>query len=368
MKRKVGLVINPIAGLGGTVGLKGTDGLSTEAREQGAVPKAGIRAEETLSLLRDDPLHFLTASGAMGADALTDCGMSDYTILYRCSDPTTAEDTIAACREIARAGAAIIIFAGGDGTARDVLSAVGQSLPILGIPAGVKMYSAVFATDPIAAAALIREAGTLPLRDAEVLDIDEEAYRNGLLTSRLYGIARTPFLRGFVQHAKETFYGYLDEDRERREIARFMAGVLASGRPFILGPGSTTGAVAEEMGLPKTLLGFDAYADGTLSLADLNERSLLAFLHDHEDTRLIISPIGAQGFVIGRGTQVVSPAALKQIGYEKIIIVATESKLRATPDLHIDSGDHALDCSFPQSVRVICGFGIAQRRKLLRSV
>ena len=295
MSIKIGFLINPIAGLGGAVGLKGTDGLSTEARKQGAVPRAGIRAEETLSLLRNAPLHFLTASGAMGEDALKGCGISEYTVLYRCGDTTTADDTIAACKEIAEAGAEIVIFAGGDGTARDILSAVGTTIPILGIPAGVKMYSAVFATDPIAAAALIRETGSLPLRDAEVLDIDEEAYRNGHLTSRLYGIAQTPFLRGFVQQAKETYYGFLDEEQERRDIARFMGGVLVSGRPFILGPGSTTGTIAEEMGLPKTLLGFDAYADGMVYASDLNEQSLLLFLNEHPDARLIISPIGAQG-------------------------------------------------------------------------
>jgi len=364
---KIGLLINPIAGLGGTVGLKGTDGLSEEALARGAIPRSRIRTEETLSLLSKDQIEFLTASGQMGEEALLKSGITRYTILYTCGEKTTADDTIAACRAFKKAGADLIVFAGGDGTARDVLRAVGPTIPVLGIPAGVKMFSAIFASDPIRAATLIREVHSLPTRDAEVLDIDEEAYRHGSLTACLYGIAKTPFKTGYVQHAKEPSSAAGNEEEERRQIAEFMALILASERPFILGPGSTTEAIAREMGLPKTLLGFDAYAGGSVDTMDLNEKTLLSFLATHHEPRLIISPIGSQGFILGRGTQVITPDAIKKIGFESIIVVATNSKLRTTPDLHIDTGDHQLDCLFPDTVRVICGYGIAERRKLLRS-
>jgi len=365
--QRIGLVINPIAGLGGTVGLKGTDGLSEEALKRGAEPRSLLRAEETLSLLVHEPVEFLTASGPMGEDALRNAGISRYTVLYECNTTTTAKDTVAACRAYADAGAGLILFVGGDGTARDVLAAVGTSTPLLGIPAGVKMYSAVFATDPQAAAPLIRDIGSLPLRDAEVLDVDEEAYRSGRLSTRLYGIARIPYRSGFVQHAKETYGTQGDEERQRREIARFMAAVLSSGRPFILGAGSTTEAIAEEMGLPKTLLGIDAYAGGTRFAGDLDARSLLSFLEIHPDARLIISPIGSQGFILGRGTQVITPAAISRIGRENIIVVATPEKLRGTPLLHIDTGDRLCDAAFPETFRVICGYGLAERRTIARS-
>ena len=363
----IGLLINPIAGMGGTVGLKGTDGLSGEARARGATPRSALRTKETLSLVQNDPLSFLTASGGMGEDALRKCGINAISVLHESGDPTTAEDTRRAAAAFREAGADIIVFAGGDGTARDILSAVGTTIPILGIPAGVKMYSAVFATDPVAAAALIREAGSLPLRDAEVLDVDEEAYRDGRLSTRLHGIARTPYRAGYLQHAKETVFTTGNEDEDRQEIANFMAGVLASPRPFILGPGSTTEAIAAAMDLECTLLGFDAYSAGNLVLRDGNAQSLLEFLHDHPDTRLIISPIGSQGFIIGRGTQVITPEILGKIGDKNLIVIATPGKLRATPELHIDTGDRNLDASFPDSIRVICGFGLAERRKLHRS-
>ncbi|MCQ1537450.1 ATP-NAD kinase [Methanocalculus taiwanensis] len=364
----IGLLINPIAGMGGTVGLKGTDGLAGEALARGATPKSAIRTKETLSLLKNDSLTFLTASGAMGEDAVRECGITAISVLHESGEPTTAEDSIRAAAAFKEAGADLIVFAGGDGTARDILSAVGTTVPILGIPAGVKMYSAVFATDPIAAAALIREAGSLPIRDAEVLDVDEEAYRDGRLSTRLYGIATTPYRAGYVQHAKETVFRTGTEEEDRQEIANFMAGVLSSPRPFILGPGSTTEAIADAMDLECTLLGFDAYADGTLAIRDGDAQSLLGFLRDHQDTRLIISPIGSQGFIIGRGTQVITPEILRSIGDTNTIVVATPGKLRATPELHIDSGDQHLDRSFPDSIRVICGFGLAERRKLHRSL
>ena len=367
MTPTIGLLINPIAGMGGTVGLKGTDGLSDAALARGATPTSAIRTKETLSLLRNEALSFLTASGAMGEDALRECGITAITVLHESGEPTTAEDTRRAAAAFKEAGADVLVFAGGDGTARDILQAVGRTIPILGIPAGVKMYSAVFANDPVAAAALIRDAGTLPHGDAEVLDVDEEAYRNGRLSTRLYGIARTPYRAGFVQHAKETVFQTGSEDEDRQEIAHFMAGVLASPRPFILGPGSTTEAIADAMDLECTLLGFDAYASGNLALRDGDAKSLLAFLRENPDTRLIISPIGSQGFIIGRGTQVITPEILGIIGEKNIVVVATPGKLRATPELHIDSGDRDLDASFPDSIRVICGFGLAERRRLHRS-
>ncbi|MCP1662873.1 MAG: ATP-NAD kinase [Methanocalculus sp. MSAO_Arc1] len=360
----VGLVINPIAGLGGTVGLKGTDGLSLEALRRGATPRSCRRAAEALSYLGKTKTRFLTASGPMGEDAMLAAGITGYTIHYHCGNQTTATDTEAACVAIRDAGADLLVFAGGDGTARDVVAAVGTTIPILGIPAGVKMYSAVFATDPAAAAALIRDAGRLPVRDAEVLDVDETAYREGRLSTTLYGIARTPYRPGYVQHAKETFRGAKNDADDQQDIAGFMAGVLASGRPFILGPGSTTTAIAGAMALPKTLLGFDAYAGGRLVISDGDAHALREFLDDHPDTRLIISPIGSQGFIIGRGTQVITPDNLQVIGHDNIIVVATPGKLRATPDLHIDTGDRDLDRTFPDTIRVICGYGLAERRKI----
>ncbi|MHC1626126.1 MAG: ATP-NAD kinase family protein, partial [Methanoculleaceae archaeon] len=224
----IGFVINPIAGMGGTVGLKGTDGLMDEALRRGAVPRAGIRAREMLTLLPGHGLRILTCGGEMGESVLREAGIRDYRIVHEPADPSTAADTRAACRAFGEEGVDLILFCGGDGTARDVLDAVGRRVPVLGVPAGVKMYSGVFATRPATAAEIISHIADLPLREAEVMDVDEDAYREGRLSTRLYGYATVPYLPGRVQGGKCVFESR-DEDRAREEIARFIAEIMVPG-------------------------------------------------------------------------------------------------------------------------------------------
>jgi predicted polyphosphate/ATP-dependent NAD kinase len=217
---RIGLIVNPVAGMGGSVGLKGTDGNVLEARNRGAVPHAMDRARITLTLLaREKGLHFITCSGAMGGDILREAGFCDFEIVYRFSGESSAEDTKAAVRRFREAGVDLILFCGGDGTARDIFEVTGREIPLLGIPAGVKMYSAVFAIDPVTAAEIVRKSDAKYLRDSEVLDVDEEAYRAGVLKTRIFGISRTPAIAGKVQLAKQV-YEEPDEDRARQEIAR----------------------------------------------------------------------------------------------------------------------------------------------------
>ncbi|MBP1928860.1 putative polyphosphate/ATP-dependent NAD kinase [Methanolinea mesophila] len=366
MIRRIGFLVNPVAGMGGAVGLKGTDGLVEEARARGAVPRAGARAAEVLGRLRGSPYEFLTCAGPMGEDSLREAGIAAFRVVYTPPPGTSREDTLAACRVFVAEGADLVLFCGGDGTARDIYEVTGDTVPILGIPAGVKMFSAVFALTPEAAAEiLIHDPASLHLRDAEVMDVDEEAYREGALRTRLIGYARSPYLPGLVQGAKRVFIDQ-DEDRARHEIARFIAEVIL-GTPetvYILGPGTTTGEVARELGVEKTLLGFDAVKSGRLVGRDLNERGMRALLAGPGPARLVISVLGAQGSVLGRGTQQVSPAVLRRIGVGNVIVIATPHKLAATPVLFVDTGEPALDAAFGETVQVISGYHIAQRMKL----
>ena len=366
----LGFLVNPVAGMGGAVGLKGTDGMVEAALSRGAIPRSPGRAKETISLLRSIDIHFLTCSGAMGEEILSEEGISGYEVVYRPdSEQTGAPDTMAACRVFLERNADLILFCGGDGTARDIYSVVGDSLPILGIPAGVKMYSAVFAITPGAAAGIVREGcikgGRFLFRDAEVMDVDEEAYREGSLRTRLFGVAKSPYRPGLVQGTKQVFEDP-DEERAKKDIARFIKEVM-EGTPdimYILGPGSTTAAIADEMGIRKTLLGFDAVKGGTLVATDLNEEGLLSLLGGGTRARLVISIIGAQGSILGRGTQQVSPAVLQNIGRENIIVVATPHKLAVTPLVFLDSGDREFDEGFGDHISVVSGYRVAQRKRI----
>lgn len=371
MLRVIGFLVNPVAGMGGSVGLKGTDGLLEEAIARGAEPRAPHRAEEAARHLAGLPLHFLTCAGQMGGESLSRAGIGGYEVVYvPAGQRTDAGDTVAACREFARRGVDLVLFCGGDGTARDIYSVVGDRIPMLGIPAGVKMYSSVFAITPEAAATIVREGvegeREIHVRDAEVIDVDEDAYRRGEFATRLFGVARTPYRPGLSQMAKQVFEDP-DEERAKEDIARFIREVI-EGTPdilYILGPGGTTAAIAAELGLEKTLLGFDAVKGGKLVGTDLDERGICSLLAQYPRARLVVSVLGSQGAVLGRGTQQVSPRALRAIGKENVIVVATPRKLAGTPHVFVDTGDPVLDREFGPSIRVITGYRVARRLKVL---
>lgn len=362
--KRIGLIINPVAGMGGSVGLKGTDGNVEEARRRGAVPHAQDRARLALAPLRQEKgIHFITCSGPMGAGLMQEMKIQNFSIAYKVSGESSGRDTTEAARRIQEAGADLILFCGGDGTARDLYTAVGGDTPILGIPAGVKMYSAVFAVDPAVAGELVREFSPARLRDAEVMDVDEEAYRQNDLKTRLFGIARTPAAPGRVQVSKQV-YEAADEGRAKIEIAQFIDEILLPDRLYIIGAGTTTAAITRRLGITKTLLGVDAIRNRRLVAADCDEKKLLALAEKYPDTRIILSPIGAQGFILGRGNQQISAELVRKVGIKKIIVIATPHKLAELPELFIDSGDPLLDAAFGDTIQVISGYRIAQRKKV----
>lgn len=365
--KRIGLIVNPIAGMGGAVGLKGTDGNVEEARLLGAVPHALERARITLTgLTREIGLHFITCSGPMGAEILQEIGIKEFEIQYTFSGESSALDTQAAARRFRELGVDLILFCGGDGTARDIFEVTGRDIPLLGIPAGVKMYSAVFAIDPAIAAELVTESDNKHLRDSEILDVDEEAYRGGILKTRIFGIARTPAIAGKVQPAKQV-YEEPDEERAKQEIARFLQEVMLPDTLYIIGAGTTTEAIAHRFGVQKTLLGVDVIKDGVLVAADVDEKTLLDRIGREKEARIIISPIGAQGFLLGRGNQQISARIVRMVGLKNLIVVATSHKLAEIPVLYVDSGDPALDAEFGSTIQVICGYRMAQRKKIHQS-
>jgi predicted polyphosphate/ATP-dependent NAD kinase len=362
--KKIGFLINPIAGMGGAVGLKGTDSNVEEARRRGAVPQAKNRARITLALLaHDKSLEFVTCSGAMGEDTLGETEILEYRVLYHFKGESSAQNTRQAVQMFLKAGVDLILFCGGDGTARDIFDVVGRNVPILGIPAGVKMYSAVFAVDPSTAAEVVTKFEIESLRDSEVMDVDEDAYRAGELKTQLYGIARVPSVAGKTQISKQIFEES-NEERAKEEIARFFHEIMIPDVLYILGAGTTTESIARELGVKKTLLGVDAVRNGKTIAMDISEKTLWALLEQGQEAKIILSPIGAQGFILGRGNQQISARIARRVGISNIIVVATPHKLRETPVLYVDSGDPVLDAEFGDTVLVVSGYRMAQRKRI----
>ncbi len=386
----LGVIVNPVAGVGGRVGLKGSDGadILRSALERGAVRDAPRRARlalDRLSRLRDH-VEVLTWPGEMGEDEARAAGFEprvlgtlqgrrSYVLCEQerrggeavaigCDDfvLTTPADTEQAARDLLAAGADLILFAGGDGTARNICNAVGDRIPVIGVPAGVKIHSAVYATTPAAAgdvAALYlhdRPAG-VRLREGEVMDIDEEAFRENRVSARLYGYLLVPYARGLTQSAKAG--GVAGEKRALNDVATDVVNGMRPGALYVLGPGTTTRAVMDRLGLPKTLLGVDAVRDGRLVGADLGEGDLLAFVDASPESYIVVTVIGGQGHVFGRGNQQISPAVIRRVGTGGIVIIATQTKLLSLEGrpLLVDTGDPALDTELAGYVKVVTSLG-----------
>jgi len=368
---EIGFIVNPIAGMGGTVALKGTDGeaILARARASGAEPRAAgraLRALERFALRGGQNVRIHAPPGTMGADIARQAGFVVAPLEATPQAVTSAADTRAAAAELVRRKVALLLFAGGDGTARDILSIVGGEFPILGIPAGVKMQSAVFAVSPEAAGELVallvgHARGKIAFRAAEVMDIDEGAVRDGRISARLHGYARTPFERSLVQAAKAAGPG---EDATLDALCREVAREMARGCLYILGPGTTTARVLHHLVLDGTLLGVDAVLDGAVIGRDLASRELEALVR-HRPARLILGIVGGQGFIFGRGNPQISAPMIRAVGRDNIILLASQQKLLALgePFLRADTGDPDLDARLAGYIRVRIGPG---RSTLLR--
>ena len=370
---RIGFIVNPIAGMGGRVGLKGTDGVVDAAVALGAAPIAPAKAARTLARLRDildaekpsPTITWLTCSGPMGEEVLRAAAFQDITVIHATAATPSVDDTVAAARAFVRANAELIVFCGGDGTARDIAAVAKRDVPILGIPSGVKMYSGVFGVTTIRTAELIAgyARGEIPLAEVDVVDLDEDRYREDEWAIRLFCTAVTPYEPTLTQVAKALITEVSDRTI-KAEIAEDLCEVIHS-KPdaiFLLGPGSTVKAIANGIGVDKTLLGIDALRNGQLIGNDLNEAGILELLESDANAHLVVSPIGAQGFVLGRGNLQISPDVIRTIGIDKLIVVATPAKLQRTSGLRFDTGDADLDAEFIAKGYISVTVGFHRRR------
>lgn len=363
-KKKIGVIINPIAGLGGRVGLKGSDGpdILEKALALGAKPEASIRAGYALATLAEmkEHLKIYTYGGNMGENQLKEIGFKVTVLGSPAGTQSSPQDTINAAKLMRDEKVDLIIFAGGDGTARNVCEAIGNSVPVIGIPAGVKIHSAVYAINPRNAGLVARdylEGRIRKLKESEVMDIDEDLFRHGQVSAKLYGYMNVPESGSRVQNMKS---GGASEKGELLGMAGYIVCSMEDDTIYFIGPGSTTRSIMEDLGLPNTLLGVDVVKNKQLIASDVTEPQLWNMVKDpQQNVKIIVTIIGGQGHLFGRGNQQISPRIIRRIGKENIIVAATNSKLLALKGhpLLVDTGDLELDQELCGYIEVIVAFG-----------
>ena len=384
---RVGIIVNPDAGLGGRLGFKGSDGRAEEARAAGAQDRAGPRMQQCIEKLsqllgsslnrQGKAMEFICWSGRMGSSWI---GQIPAIIIGESPQSTSAQDTALLVKQLIDSEVDLILYAGGDGTTRDIVKALGNigkgasKTAIVGVPGGVKMHSGCFATTPKAAAEVVLayHLGDLRTGITEVMDLDEEVYQTGVWKVRMYGEAWTPSSPRFMQGAKEQVERASEEDTIEA-LAEHIKTLVADNNDLMIvwGSGGTLNRMGKHCGHELTLLGIDiesptinGEADRTIHL-DLNEQRLLEIIHQHVDDDgeakpilLLLSPMGGQGFLIGRGNLQLSPDVLREIGIDNILGVATPSKLIGLSNVRIDTGDTTLDEIFHEKrfIKILQGF------------
>ncbi|MCL1976828.1 MAG: ATP-NAD kinase family protein [Candidatus Bathyarchaeota archaeon] len=359
--KTIGFIVNPIAGMGGTVGLKGTDGkaILDKAILLGAKPIATARAEAFLTELAPFKhyIYLLVGAGDMGETEAKKQGYS-YTVVGEKHQQTSPKDTKNTAQSMVKAKVDLLVFCGGDGTTKDILKVVDTKLPVLGVPTGVKMHSAIFAVNPRAAARVVYRFlnGELPVREAEVMDVDEQAFREGRLSAELYGYILSPYEPHLVQVSKLASPTTEDEVRNQAAIAIYVIESMQPETLYIIGPGTTTRTISDLLDQKKTLLGVDLFVNRQIVENDVNEEQILQALNG-KPAKIIVTLIGGQGFIFGRGNQQISSKVIRQVGLENIVVVATESKVQSLKSLKVDTGDPALDAMFKaQCIQVLVDY------------
>jgi len=362
---QLGFIVNPIAGMGGKVGLKGTDNILKEAIAKGAKPVAPQRAIEFLRKLkensREKQIEILTCPSIMGEEEATKASFPVQVLPMRIKKETTAEDTKEAVRLLSAAKVDLIVFVGGDGTAKDIFDAMKEcdETPVLGVPSGVKMYSGIFAVNPSDAAEIVLAFAEkqAEIAEFEIMDADETAIRSDTFAVKLYGFLKGPFLFMHIQGSKQISPETADEKDNQTAIAKFIIEEMQPNATYIFGPGTTVKRIAELLGVEKTVLGVDIYRNGKVIL-DVDEKQIITEVKDWPNTWLVLSPIGHQGILLGRGNQQISPQIIRHIGKERIIVAATRSKLQSIEGgiLRVDTGDAEVDTILRGYIKVVTDY------------
>lgn len=361
--KKVGFIVNPVAGIGGKAALKGSDGadIVRKARQLGAVPESGKKALIAMKALKqmEQEMQIYTCPGEMGEEVCKAAGIS-YTLIRQGGTAyTSSAYTRMAAQALREMGMDLILFAGGDGTARDIMDAVGMDTLVLGIPTGCKIHSGVYAVNPMLAGTLAGRYIQGRIRDtkeAEVMDIDEDLFRQGIVQARLYGYLLIPNEEGLVQNRKSG-RGY-SESASIDLLSAYIADIWEDDTLYIVGTGSTTAAIMKRMNLSGTLLGVDLVYQKKVIASDCTEKEILDIMEQYEKKKIIVTVIGGQGYIFGRGNQQISAEVIRRAGRENIIVAASKNKMLALfgKPLYADTGDEEINRYLEGYIRVIVGY------------
>lgn len=361
--KKIGLVINPIAGMGGRVGLKGTDGIEVlkKARELGSIPEAPLKAKKALEKLLPlkDSVTVLVSEGQMGEEEVSEVGLN-YEVVYKPEPGDTSNaDTTELCKIFEKEGVDLILFVGGDGTARDIFNAIETRIPAIGVPAGVKIHSPVYGNTPESAGQLAFEyldGAQLTLKDEEVVDLDEDAFREDRVEVRVYGYLKIPYNEIYLQNMKSQTPQ--SDEHAQESIALDVIDDMQDDLFYIIGSGTTTMYIMKELGLDYTILGVDIIKNKKLVAKDVNEQQILDIIGD-EPFKLVVTPMGGQGYIFGRGNQQISSRVLNKVDKKDVMIVSTAGKLATLQDrdMLIYTLDDECDEKLSGYYRVVIGYG-----------
>ncbi|MFX0133655.1 MAG: ATP-NAD kinase family protein [Candidatus Hodarchaeota archaeon] len=367
--RKLGLIINPIAGIGGKVGLKGSDSkeILDKALKLGAEPISPKRTRQFLKHLNPvkSAITIICYPKEMGEEIVRDCGFKPEIIGKIEEGKTTANDTKNAALEMRNIGVKLIAFVGGDGTARDIFDSIDQTIPVLGIPSGVKIYSSCFAINPSSAARICMKFlwEELPIREGEVLDIDEEKYREQKLDIKFYGNLHVPYEPTLIQDSKMASPFTTDEHENQLGIAHQIIEEMDDNTIYILGPGTTVMSITEVLGEDKSLLGVDLLQNKKIIALDVGEKQILDAIKN-KNVKIVVSPLGRQGILFGRGNQQISPRVIREVGIKNLIVLATRYKLRTINNIRVDTHDPKLDEELKGYIRVVVDYNELRMMKV----
>ncbi len=363
---KIGLIINPFAGIGGKVGLKGSDGqeIRQEAFARGAIQQSENRAKLALEAINSSSLvQWVTASGAMGAALLAELGFK-HQVIYQSNEPSQSADTLSVANLMLEHDIDLLVFTGGDGTARNICQVIQDKIPVIGIPAGVKIHSGVYAITPQAAGELLNSLISnelVSLIEASVMDIDEDEFREGRVKAKKYGEMLIPAEHQYMQSTKVSS-SQLNREQESvvlQDIAEFIIDNMDDDTHYLIGSGTSCAALMDELQLDNTLLGVDWVYQNKLYGSDLNESDILKVIEKNPNkVQVIITVIGGQGHIFGRGNQQFSAAVLEQLSKDSITIIATKTKinqLHARP-LIVDTDDPSVNQLFSGTMPILTGY------------